>query len=115
MAITDGTAGSGLPRGDRSAIGGREIVIGDVAYLTDGTIAGSVLTMDRAFSLLVTSVGLGVVDAVTICSTTPARALGLQDQGIVAVGALADLVVLDRQLKVVHTFINGARVAGATM
>jgi N-acetylglucosamine-6-phosphate deacetylase len=115
MAITDGTAGSGLPRGDRSSIGGREIVVGDVAYLADGTIAGSVLTMDRAFSLLVTSVGLGVVDAVTICSSTPARALGLQDLGIIAVGALADLVVLDRQLQVVHTFINGARVAGVTM
>jgi N-acetylglucosamine-6-phosphate deacetylase len=115
MAITDGTAGSGLRRGDRTLIGGREIVVRDVAYLADGTIAGSVLTMDRAFSLLVTSVGLGVVDAVTICSTTPARALGLRDLGTIAVGALADLVVLDRQLNVVHTFIDGSQVAGVSL
>jgi N-acetylglucosamine-6-phosphate deacetylase len=107
MAITDGTAGSGLPRGTRSAIGGRAITVGEVATLEDGTIAGSVLTMDRAFAKLVTVMGLSVVDAVTICATTPARALHLRGFGVIAQGATADLVVLDRDLKVVHTFIGG--------
>jgi N-acetylglucosamine-6-phosphate deacetylase len=107
MAITDGTAGSGLPRGTRSAIGGRAITVGEVATLEDGTIAGSVLTMDRAFAKLVTAMGLSVVDAVTICATTPARALHLRGFGVIAQGATADLVVLDRDLKVVHTFIGG--------
>ena len=107
MAITDGTAGSGLPRGTRSAIGGRPITVGDVATLDDGTFAGSVLTMDRAFAKLVTAMGLSLVDAVTICATTPARALHLQGFGVIAQGAIADLVVLDRDLSVVHTFIGG--------
>jgi N-acetylglucosamine-6-phosphate deacetylase len=107
MAITDGTAGSGLARGTRSTIGGRPIVVGDVATLEDGTIAGSVLTMDRAFAKLVTAMGLSLVDAVTVCATTPARALHLRGFGVIAKGATADLVVLDRDLNVVHTFIGG--------
>ncbi len=107
MAITDGTAGSGLPRGSQTAIGGRRITVGDVASLDDGTIAGSVLTMDRAFAELVNVMGASIVDAATVCATTPARALGLTDLGVIAKGAIADLVVLDRAFRVTHTFIGG--------
>ena len=107
MAITDGTAGAGLPRGATSLIGGRKISVGDAAYLEDGTLAGSVLTMDQAFAKLVTAMGLGVVDAVTVCSTTPARELGLHGLGAIAPGAIADLAVLDRDLRVVRTYIAG--------
>ena len=112
MAITDGTAGAGLPRGSRTTIGGRAITVGDFASLDDGTMAGSVLTMDQAFAQLVTTMGVGLVDAATICATTPARALGLQGFGAIAPGAIADLVVMDRELKVTHTFIAGALVYG---
>ena len=65
--------------------------------------------MDRAFAKLVTAMGLSLVDAATICATTPARALHLQGFGE-SRGATADLVVLDRDLNVVHTFIGGALV-----
>jgi N-acetylglucosamine-6-phosphate deacetylase len=107
MAITDGTAGSGLPRGSHATIGGRPISIRDAAYLSDGTIAGSTLTMDRAFAKLTTEVGLSLSDAATVCSTTPARALGLQGFGVIAPGTIADLVVLNRDLQVVQTWIAG--------
>ncbi len=107
MAITDGTSGAGLPRGTIAALGGRRITVGDVARLDDGTIAGSVLTMDLAFARLVTSVGLSLVDGAAMCATTPARALGLQGFGVIAPGAVADLAVLDRDLRVVQTWIGG--------
>jgi N-acetylglucosamine-6-phosphate deacetylase len=107
MAITDGTAGSGLPRGSKTHIGGRPITIRDAAYLDDGTLAGSVLTMDRAFAKLTSEVGLSLSDAATVCATTPARALGLQGFGVIAPGATADLVVLDRDLRVVQTWVAG--------
>jgi N-acetylglucosamine-6-phosphate deacetylase len=110
MAITDGTAGAGLPRGTRTTIGGRPITVADIAALDDGTIAGSVLTMNQAFAKLVTSMGVALVDAVTMCCTTPARALGLEQLGTIAQGALADLVVMDRNLNVTHTFIAGTLV-----
>lgn len=110
MAITDGTAGAGLPRGARTTIGGRPITVGDIAALDDGTIAGSVLTMSQAFATLVTRMRVPLVDAATMCATTPARALGLHELGEIAPGGLADLAILDRDLSIAQTFIAGARV-----
>jgi N-acetylglucosamine-6-phosphate deacetylase len=107
MAITDGTAGSGLPRGATASLGGRRIHIGDAAHLDDGTLAGSVLTMDRAFAKLTAGAGVSLTDAAIVCATTPARTLGLQGFGVIAPGAVADLVVLDRDLRVVQTWIGG--------
>jgi N-acetylglucosamine-6-phosphate deacetylase len=107
MAITDGTAGAGLPDGTRTTLGGRSITVGDLARLEDGTIAGSVLTMDRAFARLVTRLGLSLVDAATLTATTPARELGLHGHGVIARGAVADLAVLDKALNVVQTWVGG--------
>jgi N-acetylglucosamine-6-phosphate deacetylase len=45
-----------------------------------------------------------------MCSTTPARQLGLTGLGLIAEGALGDLVVLDRDLRVRRTFIDGREV-----
>jgi len=108
MAITDATAAAGLPPGSRARLGGRPILAGDsTALLDDGTIAGSVLTMDRAFQILIGRVGLSPVDAVTLCATTPARELGLVGHGILAPEAAADLVVLDQNFTVVQTYVGG--------
>lgn len=110
MAITDGTAGSGLARGGRAKLGGRTITLGDAAYLDDGTLAGSVLTMDRAFALLVTTMGFSLVEAALMCSTTPARELGLASGPGLALGAPADFVLLDQAFEVRETYISGIRV-----
>src|SRR5688572_24702561 len=64
MAITDGTAGSGQPVGSQGRLGGRAIhVRDDAAFLDDGTLAGSTLTMDRAFRIIVTMFRRTLVDA----------------------------------------------------
>ena len=112
MAITDGTAGSGLGRGSKASLGGRPITVRDAAYLEDGTIAGSVLTMDRAFAKLVTQMGFSLIDAALMCATTPARELQLHGLGVLVPGAIADLVVLDSQFNVVRTYIAGRHVIG---
>jgi N-acetylglucosamine-6-phosphate deacetylase len=82
----------------------------EAALLEDGTLAGSTLTMDRAFRTLVGSFGVSIVDAAVLCSTTPARQLKLTGFGVIQEDAFADLVVLDRQLHVVRTFIDGQEV-----
>jgi N-acetylglucosamine-6-phosphate deacetylase len=108
MGITDGTAGSGLTPGATTRLGGRRIRVTDTAaVLDDGTLAGSTLTMDRAFRTIVTAFGLSIVDAATLCASTPARELGLTGFGVIARDATADLVVLDRGFRVRHTFIDG--------
>jgi N-acetylglucosamine-6-phosphate deacetylase len=108
FAITDGTGAAGLPDGGQAVLGGRVITAREgAAYLADGTLAGSVLTMDAAFRTLVERIGFSLVDAATMCATTPARELGLVGHGLLAVDAAADVVVLDAQLAVVQTYVGG--------
>ena len=114
MAITDGTSCAGLAAGATARLGGRTICVRDsAAVLEDGTLAGSTLTMDRVFRNLATMFGRTIVDAATLCSTTPARELGLTDLGMIAEGYCADLVVLDRSFNVIHTLIDGQVVFSA--
>jgi N-acetylglucosamine-6-phosphate deacetylase len=111
MAITDGTSASGLPTGATASLGGRPLRVSpQAAFLEDGTLAGSILTMDGAFRTLVTSFGMSVPEAATMCSTTPARVLGLAGFGVIAAEAPADLTVMDRALRVVRTFVDGEEI-----
>jgi N-acetylglucosamine-6-phosphate deacetylase len=108
MAITDATSGAGLSPGSTARLGGRSIrVTEQAAFLDDGSLAGSTLTMDRAFRNIVTSFGGSLADAALLCSTNPARALGLSGFGVLADGAIADIVVLDRGFRVKRTLIGG--------
>jgi N-acetylglucosamine-6-phosphate deacetylase len=108
MAITDGVAAAGLPEGSTASLGGRTIrVKTSAAYLEDGTLAGSVATMDRVFRFLVHDVGLSLTDAAQMCASTPASELRLKDIGAITTGAIADLVVMDRNLRVKRTYIAG--------
>ena len=108
MAITDGVAVAGMPEGSTALLGGRQIRVNkSAAYLEDGTLAGSVATMDRVFRFLVRDVGLSLVDAAHLCSTTPAAELSLTDLGTITKDAIADLVVLDRDFHVKQTYVAG--------
>jgi len=108
MAVTDATAAAGLPFGSHALLGTERIRAGDAtAVLDDGTIAGSIVTMDRAFQMLVGKAGQSLVDAAVMCSTTPARELGLVGYGVLAADASADLAVLDANLTVVQTYVGG--------
>jgi len=108
MAISDGTAAAALPPGTPARLGGQAIVAGDTcARLADGTMAGSTITMDEAFRRLTGPMAVSMVDAATMCATTPARELGLAGHGVLVEGAAAALVVLDRFGSVVQTYVAG--------
>lgn len=108
MAITDGTAAAGLPAGSRARLGDQTIITGEkTAILENGTLAGSILTMDAAFRLLVRRVGVPLSDAARMCATTPAAALQMGEMGSIAPGKWADLAVLDRDLRVTATYVGG--------
>ncbi len=95
--ITDAMDAAGFGDG-RYWLGPLEVEVADgVARLaSDGTIAGSTLTLDRAFKRAVTVDGLSVEDTVRALSATPARLLGMSDRiGSLEPGKDADLVLLD--------------------
>ncbi|MES2742171.1 MAG: N-acetylglucosamine-6-phosphate deacetylase [Pseudomonadota bacterium] len=104
--VTDSTAATGMPDGEYML--GRHTVhkcMGGVR-LPDGTLAGSTLTMDQALRNLV-GLGLELADASARVSTYAADYLGLEDRGRLAAGSYADLVVLDRDLKLKAVYIEG--------
>jgi N-acetylglucosamine-6-phosphate deacetylase len=79
------------------------------AYLENGTLAGSTLTMERAVRNMVGSVNVPVTDAVRMASLNGAKVLGLEHKkGILAVGKDADLVVLDPAFDVHMTIFEGS-------
>lgn len=105
--VTDSTAATGMPDGEYRL--GRQPVtkcLGGVR-LADGTLAGSTLTMDRALRNLVDVIGLALPDAACRVATYPADFLELADRGRLQQGAWADVVVLDRDLRVQEVFIEG--------
>ncbi len=107
IAITDGTAAAGLPTGSRARLGDQTIIAGDrTALLEDGTLAGSILTMDGAFRML-RELGWTLPEVACMCAITPAGALGLRDTGAIAPGNRADLVVFDKEFHVRQTYIGG--------
>lgn len=108
-AVTDATAATGMPDGEY-ALGSQRVhkCLGCVR-LASGSLAGSALTMDQALRNLV-EVGLDLADAAQRVSTFPADYLGLSDRGRIAVGACADLVVLDAQLRIVQVHVAGRAV-----
>jgi N-acetylglucosamine-6-phosphate deacetylase len=108
--VTDAIAGAGLPPGD-SRLGGQDVHIRDgEVRLPDGTLAGSVLTMDRAVANLVAK-GASLAAAVHAASRAPALLIGRPDLGRLAVGHPADIAVLDDDLRVVRTLVGGVELA----
>ena len=107
--VTDATAATAMPDGEYRL--GRHTVhkcAGGVR-LADGTLAGSTLTMDQALRNLVGEAGLGLdlAAASRFVSTHAAHYLGLADRGALRVGAWADVVVLDGQMRVRRVIVEG--------
>lgn len=108
-AVTDAIRAAGMPEGPYE-LGGLNIVVEDgVAKLADrSAFAGSVATMDQILRTLVQEMGFPLEQAVQMTSFNPARFLGIADtKGTITPGKDADLVVLDRNLQVRLTMVQG--------
>jgi N-acetylglucosamine-6-phosphate deacetylase len=104
---TDQTAAAGAPPGVYSLTGRRVVSDGMVVRLEDGTLAGSAATMDELVRRMAAVPGVNPTRAIAMASTVPARVLGERGLGRIHVGACADLVVLDGDLRVRLTIVGG--------
>jgi N-acetylglucosamine-6-phosphate deacetylase len=108
LLVSDGTAATGMADGSYR-LGATEVEVkGGVCRNSEGKLAGSTLTLDRALRFVV-SLGVPFAEAVRMATILPARRLGLAGKkGILAVGADADLVVLTPELRVAGVMTRGA-------
>ena len=114
IAITDAMAGAGAGDGVYG-LGGHEVTVaGGKATLADGTLAGSLLTMDAAARNLRDWCGLTWTEIARVTSTNAADRHGWKHKGRLEVGADADFVLADDALRVRETWLGGAPVAKHT-
>lgn len=105
--VSDAVAAAGMPPGRYGLGEGAIVTDGRSVRRDDGTLAGSALTLDAAVRNLIEFSGCPVADAVRSATHTPRAVLGLDASDLLAVGQPADITVLDDQLNVVLTVIDG--------
>lgn len=109
--ITDSMRACGLPDGV-SELGGQTVYVKDgAARLADGTIAGSVVTLNRAMANFRRNTGATVPEVVRMVTENQAQELGLFEKiGSLSPGAVADVTVFNEDFTVLYTFVDGRKV-----
>jgi len=97
-----------MPDGDYT-LGGQPITKkGIECRLTDGTIAGSVLTLNKGVYNLLANTDLSVSQAVNCASLNPAKAIKTDREiGSIEVGKKADIIIADGEFEIISTIIDG--------
>lgn len=105
--VTDAMAALGMPIGTHQ-IGGVTCLVDELAPRSaEGRLAGSILSLDKAIRNLMSAAHCSLEDAVATVTTVPATLLGLVNRGRIEPGALADLVLLDSDVRVAATIAAG--------
>lgn len=107
LVVSDMMSAAGLRPGAYS-LGGQDVTVDDTsARLANGTLAGSIVTMDQAVRNLVDWSDTSIAEALHMSTAVPARVIGERDRGMIRAGAMADLVIWDQALNVQETIIGG--------
>jgi N-acetylglucosamine-6-phosphate deacetylase len=107
VLITDAISATGMPDG-RYQLGPIEVDVKDGKCTSGGSLAGSVLTMDRAVRNVTKFSRWSLRDAVRAATLNPARAVGLASHhGVLVSGANADFTVLSPAGEVLKTIVGG--------
>jgi N-acetylglucosamine-6-phosphate deacetylase len=105
--VSDMISSAGLGPGVYDLGGQRVNVTETTASLDDGTLAGSVLTMDQAVRNLVAWGDVTPAIAIHMCSRVPSDVLRDTTRGRIVTGTRADLTLWDSGLQVTHTIVGG--------
>lgn len=107
--ITDCLPAGGLPEGEYTLGGAKIIYRGIVCRLEDGTVAGSVLHLNKGVWNVYTNSNIPLYECVNCASLNPATTLGIADRkGSLEVGKDADIIIADAQFNIEKTIIKGA-------
>jgi N-acetylglucosamine-6-phosphate deacetylase len=106
VLITDAISATGMPDG-RYRLGSFEVDVRDGKCMSNGKLAGSVLTLDRAVRNLARFAGWDLPQAVAAASRNPARVARITNKGVLTAGVDADFVVLSAAGEVLRSFIAG--------
>jgi len=106
VLITDAISATGMPDG-RYRLGSIQVEVREGKCMSEGKLAGSVLTMDRAVRNLARFAHWDLQQAVAAASRNPAQVARIANRGVLAVGADADFVVLSPEGDVLRTFVGG--------
>ncbi len=107
--ITDCLPAGGLPEGEYTLGGAKIIYRGIVCRLEDGTVAGSVLHLNKGVWNVYTHSEIPLWECVNCASLNPATTLGLdKTKGSIEVGKDADVIITDSEFNVTKTIIGGA-------
>ncbi len=111
ILITDCMRAGGMEEGEYTLGGQKVIVKGVECRLTDGTIAGSILTLNKAVYNFAKCANVPLCQSVKHASLYPAQVLGIDDmRGSIAVGKCADMFVADSEMSVIATFVDGKHI-----
>ena len=106
--ITDCLPAGGLPEGEYTLGGAKIIYRGIVCHLEDGTVAGSVLHLNKGVWNVYTNSDIPLYECVNCASLNPAAALGLdRTKGSLEIGKDADIIITDSEFNVEKTIIGG--------
>lgn len=110
LLITDAMRAKCLKNGNYNHGGQDVTVVNGKAVLSDGTLAGSILKMNKAIQNMIHFTDITLSNAVQLASTNPAKQINVFDRkGSIAIGKDADIVVLNKQLEVEMTFCRGIK------
>ena len=108
IIISDATYVAGQPDGEYDFSGKKIYVKNGIAYTKDNVLAGSTLTLDKAFKNLIQLCNIPINQAARMVSLNAAKVLRLDHKkGILAVGKDADIVVMNKNYDVEMTILNG--------
>lgn len=107
ILISDSINPTGLPDGSYEAGGLPIQVKNHKAYLSDGTLAGSTITLFDGVKHAV-EFGVPLEHALSAATSIPARSVGLEDcVGSIVVGNDADLLLVDENLTLERVMLRG--------
>ncbi|MBC8061513.1 MAG: N-acetylglucosamine-6-phosphate deacetylase [Clostridiaceae bacterium] len=111
ILITDSMRAGCLKDGV-SELGGQRVIVKDnAARLEDGTLAGSILRLNKGIKNFMDNSDMNICQAISLVSINPARELGLDNiKGSLEQGKFADIVILDEAFNIKQTIVEGKTV-----